>query len=199
MQARSRGHPSLDPAPGRPRRIEQEYERGGALQYLAAWDVQRGSVMGRCAPHTGLAPCGRLVLQVREHEPYRSAERGFWVVDNGSSHRGHTAVKRLRKADKNLSLVHTPGHASWLNQVAIYCSLIQRQVLTPNDCASWAEVEQRLRLYEQLSNQHPRPFQWKCDRAQLEGCLQRLEAKRAAQNQAVADPMEPQQVETLAA
>src|SRR5262249_26155384 len=81
IQARIRCHPSLDPAPGRPRRIEHEYERGGALQYLAAWDVQRGYVMGRCEPSTGIEPFGRLVAQVMKQEPYRSAKRVFgWSI-----------------------------------------------------------------------------------------------------------------------
>jgi hypothetical protein len=61
IQARIRCHPSLPPAPGRPAYIENEYERGGALQYLAAWDVRRGYVIGRCEPKTGIAPFGRLV------------------------------------------------------------------------------------------------------------------------------------------
>lgn len=199
IQARIRCHPSLDPAPGRPRRIEHEYERGGALQYLAAWDVQRGYVMGRCEPSTGIEPFGRLVAQVMKQEPYRSAQRVFWVVDNGSSHRGKAAAKRLARAYANLILVHTPVHASWLNQVEIYFSIIQRKVLTPNDFASLEEVEQRLHLYENLSNQQPCPFNWKFDRAKLEKFLQRLEAKRAAQDQAPEGQMEQNQVETLAA
>jgi hypothetical protein len=199
IQARIRCHPSLDPAPGRPRRIEHEYERGGALQYLAAWDVQRGYVMGRCEPSTGIEPFGRLVAQGMQQEPYRSAKRVFWVVDNGSSHRGKAAAKRLARAYANLILVHTPVHASWLNQVEIYFSIIQRKVLTPNDFASLEEVEQRLHLYEDLSNQQPCPFNWKFDRAKLEKFLQRLEAKRAAQDQAPVGQMEHNQVETLAA
>ena len=177
IQARIRCHPSLDSAPGRPRRIEHEYERGGALQYLAAWDVQRGYVMGRGEPSTGIEPFGRLVAQVMEQEPYRSAKRVFWVVDNGSSHRGQAAAKRLVLAYANLILVHTPVHASWLNQVEVYFSIIQRKVLTPNDFANLEEVEQRLRLYEDLANQQPRPFNWKFDRAKLEKFLQRLEAE----------------------
>jgi hypothetical protein len=199
IQARIRCHPSLDAAPGRPRRIEHEYKRGGALQYLAAWDVQRGYVMGRCEPSTGIAPFGRLVAQVMEQEPYRSAERVFWVVDNGSSHRGHASAKRVAQAYANTILVHTPVHASWLNQVEIYFSIIQRKVLTPNDFASLEEVEQRLHLYEELSNQQPRPFKWKFNRGKLEEFLQRLEAKRAAQNQAAQGETEQNQVETLAA
>jgi hypothetical protein len=183
IQARLRCHPTLGPAAGRPRRVEFEYDRGGALQYLAAWDVGRGYVLGRCEPSTGIEPFGRLVTQLMAQEPYRSADRVFWVVDNGSSHRGQAAVRRLLEAYANAILVHTPVHASWLNQVEIYFSLVQRKVLTPNDFASLAEVEQRLRLYEELCNQQPCPFQWKFTREKLIQFLARLEARRAAQSQ----------------
>ena len=97
--------------------------------------------MGRCEDQTGIESFGRLVEQVMKTEPYRSANRVFWVVDNGSSHRGQAAISRLRKAYRKAVLVHTPVHASWLNQVEIYFSIIQRKVLTPNDFASLEEVE----------------------------------------------------------
>jgi hypothetical protein len=201
IQARLRGHPSLPPAPGRAMRIEHEYERGGAWQYLAAWDVRRGVVMGRCEPSTGIAPFGRLVAQVMAREPYGSAERVFWLVDNGSSHRGNTAVRRLAQAYANLILVPTPVHASWLNQVEIYFSIVQRKVLTPNDFASLEEVERRLRLYEVLSNQQPRPFEWTCTRAKLAEFLKRLEAHgvRMDQGQAAQEVLDTNQDEPLAA
>jgi hypothetical protein len=178
IQARIRCHKTLPTAPRRPMRVESEYGRGGALQYLAAWDVRRGRVMGRCEAQTGIESFGRLVEQLMRTEPYRSANRVFWVVDNGSSHRGQTAVQRLRKAYRKAVLVHTPVHASWLNQVEIYFSIIQRKVLTPNDFANLEEVEQRLLLYEELSNREPRPFDWKFDRAALQAFLKRLDAKR---------------------
>ena len=176
IQARLRCHPSLPPAPGRAMRVEHEYERGGALQYLAAWDVRRGLVMGRCEPATGIEPFGRLVTQVMEQKPYRRAKRVFWIVDNGPSHRGEAAVRRLAQAYANLLVVHTPVHASWLNQVEIYFSIVQRKVLTPNDFTSLAEVEQRLLLYEELSNHQPRPFAWKFTRDKLVAFLHRLHA-----------------------
>jgi hypothetical protein len=135
IQARRRCHPSLPPAPGRAASIENAYERGGALQYLAAWDVRRGHIMGRCALTTGIDPFGRVVKQVLAEEPYRSGERLFWIVDHGSSHRGDASQQRLRQVDSRLMLVPTPVHASWLNHVAISCSIIQRKVLTPNDFA----------------------------------------------------------------
>jgi len=88
----------------------------------------------------------------------------FWIVDNGSSPRGETAKQRLHQVDSRLILVHTPVHASWLNQVAIYCSISQRKVLTPHDFANLEAIQRRLALYEELSNQRPTPFQWKFDR-----------------------------------
>ncbi len=179
IQARVRCHPSLPPAPGRTQRIEHEYARGGALQYLAAWDVQRGTVIGRCEPATGIAPFGRLVADVMDREPYRTAARVFWVVDNGSSHRGQAAVRRLCEAYAQLILVHTPIHASWLNQVEIYFAIIQRKVLTPNDFADLDAVAARLRLYEALTNQQPHPFAWQFTRAKLEALLKRLAVHEA--------------------
>jgi len=133
IQARIRLHQSLPPRPKEAMRVEFEYERGGALAYLAAWDVRRAKIFGRCEHTTGIAPFDRLVQQVMEKEPYRSAQRVFWIVDNGSSHRGAAAVRRLQGTYSSLRLVHLPVHASRLNQVEIYFSVIQRKVLTPND------------------------------------------------------------------
>ena len=173
IQARQRSHDEMPPQPKRSRRIESEYDRQGALQYLAAWDVHRGIVLGRCEAKTGIQPFGRLVDQVLEQEPYRDAERLFYVVDNGSSHRGQTSVERMRRRDKRIILVHTPVHASWLNQVEIYFSIIQRKVLTPNDFATLDAVRLRLALYEQLSNRTPSPFAWKFTRQDLLNWLKR--------------------------
>jgi hypothetical protein len=180
IQARVRCHATLGPAPRRRRRVEHEYERGGALQYLAAWDIQEGIVMGRCEAATGIEPFSRLVKQVMERPEYARAQRVFWVVDNGSSHRGEASVRRMVRAYPNAVLVHTPVHASWLNQVEIYFSMVQRKVLTPNDFTDLAAVEQRLRLYEELTNRCPRPFDWKFDRRKLMTFLRRLDAKRSA-------------------
>ena len=183
IQARIRCHATLATGSQRPLRVENEYERGGALQYLAGWDVRRGRIMGRCEEATGIVPFGRLVAQVMGQQPYRSAPRVFWVVDNGSSHRGEAAVRRLRQQYPNLILVHTPVHASWLNQVEIYFSILQRRVLTPNDFDNLDAVEQRIMLYEVLTNQYPRPFDWKFTRAKLTLFLARLEAKRGKLDQ----------------
>jgi hypothetical protein len=180
IQARKRCHATLPPAPGRRRRVEHEYERCGALQYLAAWDVQAGRVMGRCEGSTGIEPFGRLVRQVMGRPEYAKACRAFWVVDNGSAHRGEASARRLKEAYPNAILVHTPVHASWLNQVEIYFSLLQRKVLTPNDSTDLHELESRIRLYEELTNENPRPFDWSFTKYDLFDLLQRVARREAA-------------------
>jgi len=177
IQARIRLHPTLPPQPKEAMRVEFEYERGGALAYLAAWDVRRAKVFGRCENTTGIEPFGRLVQQVMDQEPYRSAQRVFWIVDNGSSHRGAAAVKRLQEVYSNAILVHLPVHASWLNQVEIYFSVIQRKVLTPNDFASLVEVGQRLLDFQVLYEQIAKPFEWKFTRLDLQDLMNRLKQK----------------------
>jgi len=175
IQARCRCHPTLPPGRARVMRVEHEYERGGALAYLAAWDVHQARLFGRCEPTTGIAPFGRLVEQVMTTEPYASARRVFWIVDNGSSHRGRASVERLEGAWPNLRLVHLPIHASWLNQVEIYFSIVQRKVLTPNDFTDLAEVEHRLLGFQRRYQQTAVPFDWRFTRADLAKLLRRLD------------------------
>jgi transposase len=175
IQARCRCHPTLPPGRARMMRVEHEYERGGALAYLAAWDVHQATLFGRCEQTTGIAPFGRLVAQVMTSQPYASAKRVFWVVDNGSSHRGRASVKRLEGEWRNLRLVHLPIHASWLNQIELVFSVIQRKVLTPNDFTDLAEVEARLLAFQRRYQQTAVPFDWRFTRADLHRLLQRLD------------------------
>src|SRR5258708_4975539 len=114
-----------------------------------------------------------MVTQILSREPYGDATRLFLVVDNGSSHRGQRSIERMRRRDKRIVLVHTPVHASWLNQVEIYFSIIQRKVLTPNDFANLDAIRVRLALYEELSNRTPKPFKWKFTRQDLLDWLKR--------------------------
>jgi hypothetical protein len=178
IQCRCRCHPTLPPGKARMMRVEHEYVRGGALSYLAAWDVHRGKVFGRCEPTTGIAPFGRLVTQVMTTEPYASADRVFWV-DNGSSHRGQASIDRMTKTWPTATLVHTPVHASWLNQCEIYFSVVQRKVVTPNDFYDLADVQTGLEAFEERYNFAARPFNWKYTTKDLDDLLDRLAAHHA--------------------
>jgi len=168
IQARRRLQPTIPPGPHQAARIEHEYERRGALQYLAAWDVHRAVVFGRCEPKTGKAAFGRLVDQVMDQEPYRSARRVFWIVDNGSSHRGERATEELRVRHPRIVVIHTPVHASWLNQIEQYFSILQRKVLTPNDFISLKQLEQRIAAFGQRYSSLHKPFAWTFTRQELE-------------------------------
>jgi transposase len=178
IQSRCRCHPSMPPGKARLMRVEHEYHRGGALAYLAALDVHHGTVHGRCAPSTGIASFAALVEQVMTCEPYASARRVFWIVDNGSSHRGQASVDRMNAAWPTARLVHLPVHASWLNQIEIYFSIVQRKVVTPNDFYDLADVEARLMAFQDHYNLAARPFNWRYTKNDLDRLTQQLSTYR---------------------
>jgi hypothetical protein len=161
-------------------RVEHEYERCGAWAYLAAWDVHRARIFGHCVNTTGIVPFESLVQDVMRRRPYRSAKRVFWIMDNCSSHRGEACVRRLRDRWPNLVCVHTPIHASWLNQIEIYFSIVQRKVLTPNDFDSLEDVRERLLAFQEHYEAIARPFDWKFTRKDLAAVLAQLEEREAA-------------------
>ncbi|MFB7007559.1 MULTISPECIES: IS630 family transposase [unclassified Streptomyces] len=175
IQARCRCHPTLAPGQARAMRVNHTYGRGGALAYLAAYDVHQARVSGRTEPRTGIDPFMNLVTKVMSQEPYKSAKRVFWIVDNGSSHRGQKAADRLTTAFPNAMMVRPPVHASWLNQVEIYFSVVQREVVNPNDFTELAQVEDRLRAFEDRYNATAQPFQWKFTTSDLDDLLARLD------------------------
>ncbi len=175
LQALRRKHPDLDCAPGRTRRVEFEYERGGTLAYLGAYDVHRGYLMGTVAPSTGIEPFTGLVDQVMSTEPYASARRVFWVVDNGSSHAGQKAAERMQQAWPNAQLVHLPVHASWLNQIEIVFSIVQRKVVKPQDFQDLEELEQQLLAFQDRYNATATPFDWKFTGKDLRRLMERID------------------------
>ena len=181
IQARHRKHPTLPatPAVKRGQRVEHEYDRGGALCYFAAWDARRAKLFDRCAPADGIAPFDQLVEQFMSVEPYRNAQRVFVIVDNGSAHRGKRSIQRLQGAYQNLVLVHTPVHASWLNQAEIYFSIVQRKVLTPNDFPDLDTLEHQLLAFGRRYEQIAAPFQWKFTRSDLDRITHRLDLPAA--------------------
>ena len=178
LQILSRCHRGLPPAPGRPRRVEFEYERHGTVAYLAAYDVHRARLMGRVEPTTGIAPFTALADQVMTSEPYASARRVFWVADNGSSHRGQASIDRMTAAWPTAVLVHLPVHASWLNQVEVVFSVIQRKVIKPADFETAEALAARLLAFQDRYNATARPFDWRFTRAKLNSLMRRLEARR---------------------
>lgn len=179
IQARCRCHPTLAPGRARAMRVDQTYGRGRVLAYLAAYDVHAAKVFGRTEPRTGIDPFMNLVTQVMSTEPCAGAKRVFWVVDNGSSHRGKKAADRLATAFPDAVMVHTPVHASWLNQVEIYFSVVQRKVVSPNDFTDLVQAGDRLRAVEDRYNATAQPSQWKFTTSDLDDLLAWLDRHTA--------------------
>ena len=177
IQARQPRHPSLPTAPGIPARVEHEYKRLGAWVYIAAMDVHRAKFFGRCDRKNGIVSFDKLVAQIMRQEPYRSARRVFLIVDNGTAHRGIRAAERLRAPHPNLVLVHGPVHASWLNQVEIYFSIVQRKALTPSDFSSMEDLENRLLNFQDHYEAIARPFEWRFTKRDLHRLVERLERR----------------------
>ncbi len=175
IQARHRCSQTSPPARSRPVRVEHEYQRQGALALLAALDVRTGTVPAAATPATtGIAPFMTLMGQVMSAEPYASAPRVFVIVDNGSDHRGQAAIRRLASAYPNCIMIHTPVHASWLNQVEIFFSIVQKKVISPNDFTSTSQLAATLLAFTDRYNQTARPFNWKYTAADLARLLDRI-------------------------
>lgn len=180
IQARRRRHSTYPAQPDAVIKVEHEYARCGAWAYHAALDVHRAKIFGRCERKSGIAPFDRLVAQVMSQPPYTEARRVFWIVDNGSAHRGPRSVARLQKCYPNLVLVHGPVHASWLNQIEIYFSILQRKALTPNDFRSLQALEERLLSFQRYYEQIAKPFEWRFTRRDLHALLNKIQLLRAS-------------------
>lgn len=178
LQALRRCHAGRPPGPGRVAQVEFEYERGGTLAYMAAYDVHRARLFGQVADKTGIVPFMDLVERVMTTEPYASARRVFWIADNGSSHNGQRSIGRMAAAWPTARLVHLPIHASWLNQIEIVFSIIQRKVIKPADFNDLAGLADRLLRFQDRYNTTATPFDWRFTTSDLDAMLQRVDTAR---------------------
>jgi len=189
IQARGRCHPTVPAARGTPVRVEHEYVRHGALALLAALDVHTGKVFAATPPATGIAPFMDLIGQVMKRPEYKDAPRVFVIVDNGSDHRGQAAADRLRDAYPNAIMIHTPVHASWLNQIEVVFSIIQKKVLTPGDFPGLGTLSHALLAFVNRYNRTARTFNWKFTADDLTALLRRIsQREQAATGQQAALP-----------
>ena len=175
IQVLARCHPSLPTVPGYVQRVEFEYKRRGTVAYHAAWDVFRGKVFGRVAPNTCIATFNQLIDLVMPQTPYQTAGRVFWIVDGGCAHHRSTFPARLSSMYANAMAVSLPVHASWLNQIEIFFSIVQRKVLTPLDVADKASLTDRLLGFQDYYQETAKPFSWKFTAADLKRRLDALQ------------------------
>jgi transposase len=181
IQARSRCHPTTPAARGKPMKVEHEYVRHGALALLAALDIHTGQVFASTPYTTGIDPFMDLIGQVMRRPEYKDAPRVFVIVDNGSDHRGQAAISRLRDAHPNAIMIHTPVHASWLSQIEIVFSIIQKKVLTPCDFPGTGTLSHALHAFVNRYNRTARPFNGKFTADDLTALLRRISQRERQQ------------------
>ncbi len=181
LQALRRRHPTRPPGPGHVAQVEFEYVRGGTLACMGAYDVHQARLIGTVAEKTGIVPFTDLVDKVMTTEPYASARNVYWVVDNGSSHNGQRSIDRMAAAWPTARLVHLPIHASWLNQIEVVFSIIQRKVIKPADFADLDALGDRLERFADRYNQTATPFDWRFTTADLTAMLERVDNRRIAE------------------
>ncbi|TYT61706.1 IS630 family transposase [Natrialba swarupiae] len=174
LTARSRQR--QPPGPGRPVRVEHEYERNGACTYQAALFATTGEVHGHCVTRNTRANFERLVEEVMDHPICTSADRVFWVLDNGSAHHPNTFTWWLKKHYDNVEVLHLPTGASWLNQIELYFSIVTRKALTGSSFESIADLMRQMSGFEVLWNAVPEPFEWTYTTEQLNRRLENLPA-----------------------
>jgi hypothetical protein len=167
IQALRRIVPMQEPGPDTAVKVEHEYERLGTVQYMAAWDVFRGKVIGKCVPSVTKPVFHSFIEEILNHKPYKKADRIFLLLDGGPCHRGEKHIVEIEKLFPKVIVIDMPKHASWLNQVEIYFSILQRKVLTPNDFGSLLEVVQAITAFEDYYNNNAKPFNWKFTKEKL--------------------------------
>jgi len=174
IQVLRRCHPGLPAIPDSVARVEFEYERLGTVAYHAVWDVHRGRIFGRVAPNTCIATFNQLVDMFMTQPPYQDSARTFWIVDGGCAHHPSTFPTRLQAMYPNAMAVHLPTHSSWLNQIEIYFSIIQRKVLTPMDTPDEESLASRVIDFQDYYQETAQPFSWKFTAADLKRRLDAL-------------------------
>lgn len=138
--------------------IPFEYKRLGTTSLLAALNVHQGEVMGQCEKrHTHQEFLGFLKRLVRT---YRRGEREIYIIcDNYSPHK-HQKVKEWLTAQKDVFMHFTPTHASWLNQIEIWFSIMSRRVLKQGIFGSVVDLRHKIEQFNKDYNQSAVPFTW---------------------------------------
>jgi hypothetical protein len=174
IQVLKRCHPGRPAIPGYPQQVEFEYERLGVVAYHVAWDVFRAQVFGLVAPTISIVTFNGLVDRVMTQTPYQTSARTFWIVDGGPAHHPSTFPARLRGLYPNAVAVFLPTHASWLNQIELYLSIVQRKVLTPMEADNAEVLTKRVLDFQDYYQERAQPFSWKFTAADLKNRLDAL-------------------------
>lgn len=159
IQALDRTQPVLPLKPhGKVKNVPFEYKRLGTTSLLAALEVHQGTVLGQFEKRHRHQEF--LSFLKRIERTYRKSGRKIHVIcDNFSAHK-HKKVKEWAEQQPNFFMHFTPTHASWLNQIEIWFSIMSRRVLKQGVFKSVTELCQKIRQFIETYNQTAKPFAW---------------------------------------
>ena len=158
LQPRPRRAPTLPASPGQPVRVEQEYQRQGALNLFAAFDSRTGQVYGQCHERKRQVEFIEFLELLDQQIPPQITLLHV-VLDNLRMHKGKQ-VQAWLSTHPRFRFYHTPVHCSWMNQVEQWFSILQRKRLRIANFASKADLRNKLMAFIAEYNQHAHPFKW---------------------------------------
>jgi transposase len=167
IQARKREQPTKPAGPGHPVHITPRYERKGALQLFAGLSVADGHVYGMCRNRKRFVDFQAFLLSVIIPEALRRGVHTLaLILDNGPTHAPKQLEQWLAKEAQargwslKIQVYGLPKNASWLDQIEIWFSILQRKLLNPNDFESLQSLERAIRSFIRYCNRTAKPIQW---------------------------------------
>lgn len=160
LQPRTRKAKTLPPEPGKPMRVESEYQRKGALHLFAAFDTGSGKVY-HCAGERKRQVEFIVLLDKLEREIDPAITTIHIVLDNLIMHKGKQVQAWLAQHSR-FQFHYPPVHCSWMNQVEQWFSILQRKRFGISNFAGKADLAQRLDAFVREWNTHAHAIRWSC-------------------------------------
>jgi transposase len=159
IQAKTPTKPDRPPAPGRPARREHEYIRNGTQCLFACLKVKEGDVLGMASKTRNRFDLIRFLNHLDSEIPVVKGQKIVAVSDNLST-RGIKEVQEWLEAHPRWSFQFTPTHASWLNQIEIFFSILYRRLLKHGMFTSEQDLAEQMLAFIETYNQTASPFKW---------------------------------------
>lgn len=167
IQARKRSQTPTPAVPGHPVHVAHRYERQGALNLFAGLSVADGLTYGLCHSRKRFVDFQAFLLAVIIPEALRRGVHTLaLILDNSTTHAPQQLERWLQEQiethswDLQIQVYWLPTNASWLDQIEIWFSILQRKLLQPNHFASLADLEQAILEFIAYYNQTAKPIQW---------------------------------------
>ena len=159
IQAKAPTRPDTPPAPGQPARREHEYKRNGTQCLFAALKVHHGEVLGMPSKTRNRFDLIEFMEHLDAEIPFVEGQSIVAVTDNLST-RGTQEVTDWLEAHPRWSFQFTPTHASWLNQIEIFFSILWRRLLRHGAFTSEEDLAEQMLAFIETYNQTAKPFKW---------------------------------------